>query len=155
MRKVIVLALIVGLVTGLGVSAEAGKRRKPRTVTIEYAHPTPGIASPAGSVGFPCKWPDGACTVAVKPTEKYFKVSVTDASGQKTAGFVSQGDLDGNGVNDDGYATFCGAHPSVQAIAAPGAEMNIFLATGTCADGSLSVMTSGTVKVQLSAKPFK
>ena len=155
MRKLIVLALVVGMVTSFGVTAEAGKKKKkPRTVTIEYSHPTPGVATPAGSIGFPCRWPDGSCTVALKPTEKYFKISVSDASGQKTSGFVSQGDLDGNGVNDDGYGSFCGAHPAAQAVAAPGTEMNIFLATGTCEDGSTSVMTSGTIKIQLFKKPF-
>jgi hypothetical protein len=155
MKKLIVLALVVGLVTGFGVTAEAGKRKKkPRTVTLEYAHPTPGVAAAGASLAFCAGWPEGDCDVPVKPTEKYFKVTVNDASGNKVAGFVSQGDLNGNGVSDDGYATFCGAHPSAQAIAAPGTAITVYLSSGACADGTTSTMTTGTIKVQLSAKPF-
>ncbi|MDQ4143455.1 MAG: hypothetical protein M3198_06890 [Actinomycetota bacterium] len=153
MRKLVVLALVVGLLGSYGAVAEAGKKKKKiRTVTFTYAHPSIGVA-PIG--GFCAGFPEEDCySVATKPKEKYFKITVTDATGEKVFGFVSQGDLNGNGVNDDGYGNFCGGHTSSVAIAAPGKAMNVYLQPGLCDDGTQSVMTTGTVKVQLSAKPF-
>ena len=152
MKRLLVFVLVAGLVGGLSVTADAGKKKKRiRKVTISYAHPAVGVA-PGG--GYPCRFPEGDCSVATTPKDKYFKITVKDASGEKVWGFVSQGDLNGNGVNDDGYATFCGKHTSPQAVAAPGKEMNIYLASGVCDDGSTSLMTTGQVIVQLSSRPF-
>ncbi|MFN2526809.1 MAG: hypothetical protein ABR505_11200 [Actinomycetota bacterium] len=152
MRKLILLTVLSGLIlSSAAVPAQAKKKAKPRVIEIAYTHPGIGVA-PVG--GYPADFPMGS-EIQTLPTERYIKIEVTDASGQKVWGFISQGDLNGNNVNDDGYANFCGAHPLPVPLADPGAPIiGIYAFSGACEDGSMSVMTTGTIKISLSAKPF-
>lgn len=137
-RRFFVMALVAGLIAGLIVPAEGKKpKKKPRTVTLEYSHPS----YCADLFGAPC-------TLKTRKTDRYFKVSVTDGAGQNVTGHVSQN------AHDDGYAPFCGAHLSAQSLRAPGKALTIYLGTGRCDDGSPALMTTGTIRVELSAKPF-
>lgn len=154
MKKLLVLVLAFGLIFGSLASAEAKKKKnKIRTVTFEYQVPSPGV-QPALSV---CAIDTANPPCLILPTaasERYFKISVEDASGQNVSGFVSQGDANGNGVNDDAYAPFCGSHATAQAIASPGTDMNVYASGGACADGSPSLMTTGTMTIKFAKKPF-
>ena len=158
MKRILVLVLALGLVLGAVASAEAGKKKKkpakPRVVTDEYTIPTPGAQPLAGGCYGAVEGGGSCFEVPTTPKEKYIKVTFEDASGQNVAGFIGQGDLDGNGLNDDGYAPFCGGHPTAQGIAAPGSPILIYASGGACADGSPAVMTTGKVTIQLSSRPF-
>ena len=79
------------------------------------------------------------------------KIEVTDASGQKAGGYVSQGDTTGDGVGDL-FGDFCGAHAGPVAIT-PGVPLKVSLYAGTCFDGSPSVVTTGDVKATFTTKP--
>ena len=154
--------LAVGLVAGsLALPAEAKKKKRrkapvrvERVVEIPYAHPGIGAGTPAGPAGYPVNFPEGDSEIALGADDLFISIEVVDSSGYPVTGFISQGDLDGNGVNDDGYATFCGKHLAPVPISAPGQPIiGIYAYGGTCVDGTQAVMTSGTIKVTLSNMP--
>ena len=154
MKKSLVVLLVVGLAASLAaVPAQAKKKAKrvERVVEINYDRPGIGVA-PAG--GYPTGFPDAATEIPTSTQDKFIKIEVTDASGQKVWGFISQGDIDGNGVNDDGYATFCGGHEESLPVANPGVPIiGVYAFAGACDSGEPSIMTSGTIKVTFSNMP--
>lgn len=159
MKKSIVLLLILSLVASFAVApAQAKKKKKKkknvrveRVVEINYDHPSIGVA-PLG--GYPVGFPEGASEIPTTLDDQYIKIEVEDSSGQKVWGFISQGDLDGNGVNDDGYAQFCGSHEDTQPLAAPGTPiLGIYAYSGACDSGEPSIMTTGTIKITFSNMP--
>jgi hypothetical protein len=159
-RRTMVVAVVLSLIAAGSIApAEAGKKKKKpkrivRTIEVAYDHPGIGVATPVGSAGYPANFPEGTSEFATSPKELFFKIEVVDASGQNVGGFVSQGDLDGNGVNDDGYGTFCGKHPEFIPVASPGTTFTgIYAYNGVCEDGSPSIMTSGTIKITFSNMP--
>jgi hypothetical protein len=163
-KKLISVALMVGLIAAsMVMPAEAGKKKKKgkkkaakieRVVELTYSSPGIGVTAAGRGGGYPVNFPEST-EIPTLAQEKYIKIEVEDSSGQAVAGFISQGDLDGNGVNDDGYGTFCGAHPEPIELASPGAPIvGVYAYNGTCEDGTTpSVMTSGTVKITLSNMP--
>ena len=159
MKKILVLVLAFGLLFGALSTAEAGKKKKkkpskPRVVTDEYTIPTLGAQPVAGGCYGAIEGGGECYEVKTTAKEKYIKVTFKDSSGLNVAGFIGQGDLNGNGISDDGYAPFCGGHPTSQGIAAPGTPILIYASGGACADGSPAAMTTGSVKIELSSKPF-
>jgi hypothetical protein len=164
MRKTLSIALMLALLAGaMAMPAEAAKKKKKkkkvavkveRVVELEYSSPGIGVTAAGRGGGYPVNFPEST-EIPTTPDEKFLKIEVEDSSGQAVAGFISQGDLDGNGVNDDGYGTFCGAHPEPIELAAPGTPiLGVYAYNGTCEDGTTpSVMTSGTVKITLSNMP--
>lgn len=154
MKKSIVVLLILGLVSSFSaLPAQAGKKKKriERVVEINYDRPGIGVA-PAG--GYPTGFPEAATEIPTSVNDKYIKIEIEDASGGSVWGFISQGDLDGNGVNDDGYANFCGSQEESQPVAAPGTPiLGIYAYAGACDDGTPSTMTTGTIKVTFSNMP--
>jgi hypothetical protein len=165
MKRILVLLMVLGLVFGSIAAAEAGKKKKkpkaPRTpvkvervVEVAYDHPGIGATAAGRGGGYPVTFPD-PMDIPVTAEEQYIKVEIVDASGQKVAGSIGQGDVDGNGINDDLYGVFCGAHPEPIPLAAPGMPIiGIYAYSGTCEDGTTpSVMTSGTIKITLSNMP--
>ncbi len=160
MRRALVVGMILSLIIGAMIApAEAGKKKKKkkapvrveRVVEVAYDHPGIGVA-PAG--GYPTTFPDSG-EIPTTPDDKFMKIEVTDSTGQNVWGFISQGDLDGNGVNDDGYGQFCGAHAEPVPVAAPGTPiLGIYAYNGVCDDGSgPSIMTTGTIKITFSNMP--
>lgn len=153
MKRAIAVALALGLLGGMMVGpADAGKKKKKpvkveRVVEIEYSSPGIGVA-PVG--GYPVNFPDGL-EIPTLAEELFVKIEVEDASGQKIWGFISQGDIDGNGLNDDGFANFCGSHEEPVDLAAPGSTIiGVYMYNGACDDGTPSVMTSGTITMTFS-----
>ena len=149
MRKTFAVILAGGLIAAafLAPAAEAGKKKKyKRVATAEYQAPALGASTPVVSGGFSGCDGDtniGCVTFATSKKDKFVKIAVTDASGQKVGGFISQGDKDGDGIGD-GFGTFCGAHTAPVAIDA-GVPVKVSFYAGVCEDGSDSVVTQGKV----------
>ncbi len=163
MKKSVVVLLILSLVAAFAVApAQAGKKKKKkkpvrveRVVEINYDHPGIGVAPVGGyPAGFPGSIVEGSTNIPTSANDQYIKIEVVDASGQKVWGFISQGDLNGDGAPTDGYAEFCGAHEETQPLAAPGTPIvGIYAYSGACEDGTPSVMTTGTIKITFSNMP--
>jgi len=160
MKKALIIALVLGLLAGaMSAPATAKKKKKKkakrveRVVEVDYQGPGVGASSPGGSVGYCYQFPvsDACLTVVPMPGEKYIKIEVTDASGTAIAGFISQGDLDGDGIGDL-YGEFCGAHAEPIQLEKPGGAFDLSLYDGVCGTGP-SIMTSGTIKITLSNLP--
>lgn len=163
MRKTITAVVAIGLIAGafMAPAAEAGKKKKAkkysRTVEASYAHPAPGAAVGVAGVasaayGYCAGYPGECVEFATTAKDKYVKVKVDDASGQKVVGYIDQGDVDGNGIGDLVHY-FCGEHPAAVPITA-GVPVGVNIYSGTCDDGSTAVVTSGDIKVTFSNKPF-
>ena len=157
MRKTITTVLAVGLIAGalLAPSADAKKpkKAKPRVVSDTYDAPAIGIATPVASGGgSTCAGGNNVGCVEFPTTskDKYVKIEVTDQSGQQAGGYLSQGDTDGDGVGNL-FGDFCGAHAAPVAIT-PGVPLKVSLYNGTCADGSPSTVTTGTVKATFTSR---
>lgn len=156
MRKTIMLVLMVGLIAGafMAPSADAKKKKpKPRVVTDPYDAPSIGVIVPVGGGGISSCSDGNNIGCAEFPTtakDKFVKIEVTDQSGQKAGGYVSQGDTTGDGVGDL-FGDFCGAHAAPVAIT-PGVPLKVSLYNGTCADGSPSTVTTGTIKATFTVK---
>ncbi len=167
MKKLVISAVVIGLLAGAMVApAEAGKKKKKppvpaapvrieRVVEIPYTGGNAGVATPAATGGacfngqpvFTCQ------SVASAAEETYIKIEVKDASGQNAGGFISQNDNDGDGLQD-GYGQFCGAHAEAVPLETPGGLVAISLYPGVCSDASgPSVVTSGTIVVTFSNMP--
>ena len=161
MKKAIVVALTAGLVAGAVVGpADAGKKKKKpvrveRVVEIDYAAPGIGAATPAASAGL-CPFADPTTQqcieIPLQLGEKYIQVALEDAAGQKVAGYIGQGDTDGDGINNL-YGDFCGAHPEPIELQSQSAPVRISFYNGGTADCAPSVATTGTITVTLSNRP--
>lgn len=161
MKKTIVVALTAGLVAGALVGpADAGKKKKPpvpptpvkveRVVELTYGGPSLGVTTPAASGGYCFSDPTAACMeVPLQAGEKYIKVSVADTSGQKSYGFLDQGDVDGDTIGDL-YGDFCGEHPEPIELLSESVPVTISLYNGAQATCAPSIVTNGTVTVTLS-----
>ncbi|MDQ4143456.1 MAG: hypothetical protein M3198_06895 [Actinomycetota bacterium] len=101
MRKAITTVLAAGLVFGalLAPAAEAGKLKK-RKASATYTGPSAAVEGN----GF-CD--PGCVTFPTKPSEKFAKFSVADATGLPVSVTVSQPDQDGDGFVDV-VGAFCG-----------------------------------------------
>lgn len=164
MKKAVVVALTAGLMAGAIVGpAEAGKKKprvpKPvvkveRVVEVDYQLTGIGVATPARTLGV-CPFADASAQKCVEvfpeAGEKYVKIEVKDATGQKQYGFISQGDVDGDGISD-GYGTFCGAHTEPVELAAQ-AAVRVSFYPGATADCAPSIATTGTVVYTFSNLP--
>lgn len=161
MKKAIVVALTAGLVAGAFAGpADAGKKKKKpvrveRVVEVDYSAPGAGVASPAASGGI-CPFADPTTQTCIEIPlqlgEKYIKVSIADATGQKVAGYIGQGDTDGDGISNL-YGDFCGEHPEPIALESASAPVRISFYNGATADCAPSISTTGTITVTLSNLP--
>ena len=157
MRKTITTVLAAALVLGAFAApmadAKKKKKAKPRVVTDTYDAPAIGVGTPVYTGGASgCSGGNNIGCVEFPTTakDKFVKIEVTDQSGQKAGGFISQGDTDGDGIGD-GFGEFCGAHAGPVAIT-PGVPVKVSLYNGSCADGSQSTVTTGTVKATFTVK---
>lgn len=164
MKKSLIVLLAMALVAGaLSAPALAGKKKKKkkivrteRVVEIEYAGIAPGVATPAASGGIcPSASPDQAGTCIEVPLlsadEAFVKVEIQDATGLSSPGFISQGDLDGDGIGDL-YGEFCGAHEEAVPLVNSN-PVRVSYYTGTCSDGTPGLATTGTIIVTISNLP--
>ena len=161
MKKAVVVALTAGLLAGALVGpADAGKKKKPavrteRVVEVDYQITGIGVATPVRTLGI-CPFADiqaqKCIEVFPEAGEKYVKIEVKDTTGQKQYGFISQGDVDGDGISD-GYGTFCGAHAEPVELAAPSAAVRVSFYPGATADCAPSLASTGTVVYTFSNLP--
>jgi hypothetical protein len=159
MKKSIVLFLVIGLLGAAVMGPAVAKKKKPyvEVIELEYQGGNLGASTPAASGGTCLVDPSQPfhCVDAIPSSTqaKFIKVEVTDATGQKAGGYLSQGDTDGDGFGNL-YGEFCGAHEASIPMEAKGSAVQISLYAGTCVDGSgPSVVTTGTVKVTFSSVP--
>ncbi len=152
MKKSLVVMIMVGLIAGAFAAAPADakkkKKAKPRTVSVEYAAPGIGATVLGAGGGFcPFADPTNFECIEVAPAagEKFVKVEITDATGGAVAGFISQGDIDGDGVGD-GYGEYCRGHANPIPLQAA-APVRVSFYPGTCEDGTPSTPTTGTIKI--------
>ena len=163
MKKALIFALVLGLVAGAmaaPATAKKKKKKKPapieRVVDLEYSAPGIGVAGPGGVGGGLCPFSDPTSQqcieIPLEVGETYIKVEITDATGQNVAGYISQGDTDGDGVGNL-YGEFCGAHAEPIALEST-APVRISFYNGVCAaDNSPAIATTGTIKVTLTNHP--
>lgn len=161
MKKAFALAITAALIGGALVAPAGAAKKKKKVVrterVVEVAYETPGIgvATPARTGGV-CPFADAQAQQCVEvfpeAGEKYVKVEVKDATGQKAYGFISQGDVDGDGISD-GYGTFCGAHEAPVELAAPGAAVRVSFYPGATTGCAPSIATTGTVVYTFSNLP--
>ena len=152
MKKLVCLIVSGTLLLAMPVAGAAKKKkpkkpRKPvkieRVVELSYDHPSPGVAGP-GAVVFGA--PMTGSNIPVEKGEWYIKVEIKDDSGQMVAGKIAQGTA-------ATFGPFCGAHKEPVKIVESTPIYGIYAFSGTCEDGTPSVMTTGTVKVTFSNLP--
>lgn len=151
MRKTISMVLMTALVVGAlsAPAAEAGKKRiKKRRASASY---TIGATGTGDTGGF-CLNDLSCVRFSTKPTEKFVKLVIKDASGTPVGASVSHPDQNGDGFSEP-IADICGKSKKLRIQG--GAEVIVFPWTGpsTGATESLGgappcagVATTGTVK---------
>ena len=154
MKRFLIGFMVLGLMTGAVVSAEAkkGPARRERTFTGSYK--TPFVPFNAG-----CSRTDGrgCVTVYTRSTESFLTARVTDTLGVPVFVQVWE-DTDGRGVEDVLHGTFCGETTEPISFP-PGTELHFWVGFTysypapyeSCPDGLIA--TTGTVTVTLSNLP--
>jgi hypothetical protein len=160
MKKAVVLALVLGLIAAsLSAPALAGKKKKkkkPKRVerTMEATYQAPGFGTATAAVG--CSPALGSCgNFAIGATERWAKITLTDATGTPTAFSVAQDTEPGDTTNtiETNHGTFCGTTGDEPLKILPGYEMTIFIwAWGdtVCPDG---FGTTGDIEAVFSNLP--
>ena len=158
MRKTITVLLAASLVTAafLAPAADAAKKKKKkpkkvsRTIEHTYQAPSPGVAGTVGAC-LAGQMENAGCTeIPLSGTEKFVMISVTDATGQKVAGTMSQ-DTDSANTGYEIIGSFCGSTDKPVAVA-PGLPLRIsvYAVSSSACPG---VATTGTIKATVSNLP--
>lgn len=125
MRKLLVVAVVAGLVTGSVATAEAGKKKGPKRVTRvaegTYAAPARFWFAPTGDNIGGAKFPTG-------PGESYVSVTIEDDAGMDVSAALGQ---DPEGDNTVSTTDFCTSTEEPVAIE-PGLELTVFVYVGPC-----------------------
>ncbi len=166
MRKALAVALAVGMLAGIMAGpAEAGKKKKKKPVKVErvvefdYSCPC-GVkvlgAAPAFQLGSTTEGEHniGGGFVPFDPSkEKFLKVDSKDDLGQPIAIRIAMDtDPDDTSVNNT-VADICGSTEEPIELPDVEAEFRVFVTSGTCADGTPSFATRGTINFTLSNLP--
>jgi len=160
MKKSIVVLLILGLVASFAVApAQAKKKKKKKQPVrvervVEFQYQMPGIGL-AGVGGF-CPFADPTALECIEfplqAGEAFVKVEISDATGGKVAGYVSQGDTDGDGIGDL-YGDFCTAHPEPIEMLSQSNPLRVSFYPGATPECAPSTPTTGTITVTFSNLP--
>ena len=155
MKKVIAIALSVGLLAGAyAMPADAKKKKKKVVKVTREVQGT--YAAPATVVGN-CTQTDGVgcMTIPAGSEEKFLTAKVTDSSGQPVLVSVDA-DLDGDMQSETNYGFFCGETTEPIAID-PGAQIIFWVSAVTDAPARADCPpgqgTSGTLDVTFSNLP--
>lgn len=156
MRRTLVALLCIALWTNLAaVPTSARPKKTTRVVEIEYVA-SGGFKVLDTELGTLCPInfyrPQEVCIAApVEPGERYVSVNITDLSGQKVAGELSQ-DINGDPFKQ--FGEFCGESRRPAKLPFPHvAYVQLWYYQGTCSDGTPSVMTAGTITFTFSNLP--
>jgi hypothetical protein len=155
MRKMIVVAVVIGLLAGAVVApAEAKKKKVKKNAKIvrvvEGGYDNPAIGVP-GVVGTSTL--GGAVEFPVYPTESYISVAITDDGGQPVTATLSQN----TDTSDDSweiFATICGKTEQ-PLVVAPGVTVRISVYTmpGPDQPNCTGPASSGTIEATFSNLP--
>ena len=154
MKRLLVLALTIGLIAGGMTSADAAKKKKkPKRISrvVEGTYDLPplviaGTCSQSGAIG--------CVSFATGPKESFItKASITDQHGQPVSVSISA-NTDGEIGDDVSYGAFCGELTEPISFD-PGVELHFWVGAAidispSCAPGAA---TSGTVTATLSNLP--
>jgi hypothetical protein len=143
MKRSIVLMLILGLVFGAMVPAQAGKK-KSRTATAEYFAPAYFSWNPTGDHNI------GGVSFPTGSGERFVSIEITDNAGMDVSASVGQ-DPEGDGTVTT--TPFCTSTEEAVPIEA-GLEVVVFIHVGPCtAPTGPAFATQGTVKATFSKNP--
>ncbi|MDQ3964561.1 MAG: hypothetical protein M3277_11730 [Actinomycetota bacterium] len=148
MKRIVITALVLGLVFGAVATAEAGKKKKPKKTkrVVETVYDAPAI----GSRGGVCLAATNSCgDIPTGPDEYFVTIEITDQTGLDVYATVGQ-DLDGDTFTDTS-TTICGKNEEPIPIE-PGIAITVFpwaVGRPSCP----GVATTGTVKATLSNLP--
>ena len=135
--------LPIGLLAGiLLVSVLPAVAMASRKAEGTYASPAVGVAG-RGVAG--CANQDAAgCVVLPGGPEKFVHIKIEDSTGADVSASMSQ-DTDGDQLADEGSGgEFCTETEQPFPVV-PGYEVNVFIFTGPCTDGTPAAATSGKV----------
>lgn len=156
MKKVIAVALSIGLLAGAyAMPADAKKKKKKKPVRIERVVEVP-YQCPCGPrpAGF---WLAGGAIGGGFTTggsdETFVSVEIIDQLGQTVYAELGQ-DSDGDALSETDIGSVCGKTEEALPVALPGTQISIFVMSGTCADNTTpSIPSSGVVKLTFSNMP--
>lgn len=145
--------VLLGAVLGGAAQADrASAKPTKRVVEVRYAGVNNVSINGVGTGLCPIDVfdPTEICiSVPLELNDRYVKAEFIDASGQK----VDASLMHGIGDTYTSFGEFCGAHKKPVAIPGAGGYLQIFYSVGTCADGTPSVATTGTIVFTFSTKP--
>lgn len=159
MKRAIAVALSLGLLAGaFAMPAEAAKKKKKKPVRVErefklaYQCPCgPGTPVYAGGA-----WLAGGAfgggPVATGSEDNFVKVEAVDAVGDAVRVTLGQ-DLDGDLQAETDIGDVCSTTEEPLEVPAPGSQISVFVHTGTCADGTAAIATSGEITLTFSNMP--
>jgi hypothetical protein len=143
MRRSIVLMLILGLIFGAMLPAQAGKK-KTRKATAEYFAPAYFSYSPDGEHNI------GGVNFPSGSGERFVSIEIADNAGMDVSAAVGQ-DPEGDGTVT--ATSFCTSTPEPVPIE-PGLEVTVFVFVGPCtAPLAPAFATQGTVTATFSKMP--
>lgn len=155
MKKLATLFLMVAVAAAfVAAPAEAGKKKKRVSRTMEVPYQAPGFGTATAGVG--CSPALGSCgNFAVGPDDKFVKFTLTDATGTPTAFNVAQDTEPGDPTNtiETNHGTFCGTTGEEPIALVPGAEITVFIWAWGDAICPTGIGTSGMVKAEFSNLP--
>lgn len=158
MKRFVIVIAILGLLVGSVTTAEAAKKKKPkkieRVVEVHYQCPC-GVNTPVGGQGFwvgPAGSRLGGDEAVTGGDDKFVKIEVKDAQGATVWTRLAQ-DTDGDLQAETDVGEVCGMSDEVFPVPAAGGTVGVFIYMGTCADGTPSTPTSGTVVLTFSNIP--
>lgn len=152
MKRVLVAVTAATIAAG-AMTGTAGARLAPaqapatRTVEAKYVTPALGAAPQPGTKAYyyDCTAGVGCALLKLGPKDRYAKIEIDDAAGQKAYGIVYQ--VPGFAV----IGEFCGS--TDEAWATGGAtELLVHVVSGTCDSGEASVATTGVVRATVSSR---
>lgn len=148
MRKLLVAAVVVGLVGGAVATAEAGKKKAPKRVTREaeaaYIAPARLYWAPTGDNIGGARFPTGA-------NESYVSVTIEDTAGMDVSAAVGQ-DPEGDAtVTTTDFCTTTAEPVPIE----PGLEVTVFVYAGPCTapQPAPAFATQGTIIATFSNLP--
>jgi hypothetical protein len=125
MRKLLIVAVVAGLVGGAVATAEAGKKKMPKKVerVAEAAY-----IAPARVYWAPTGDNIGGARFATGANESYVSVTIEDAAGMDVSAALGQ---DPEGDNTVSTTDFCTSTEEPMPID-PGLELTVFVYVGPC-----------------------
>ena len=148
MRKLLVAAVVSGLIVGSIASAEAGKKKAPKKTTrvaeASYIAPARFYYAPTGDNIGGASFPTGT-------GEAYVSITIEDDLGQDVSAAVGQDPEGDNTVSTTGFCTSTEEPVPIE----PGLEVTVFVYAGPCTAPALApaFATQGKIVATFSNLP--